>query len=163
MKTARKHTRRFRRLVSARNGMANKLIKTRISDGTAVRLAAACKTARLPVEDVIRAGVYSIIRSIEESGQSAISTVNAPVLQLTESTRRRMAEIDHVLDIEDGHGVAERVLFHLVEDLMEGDFSVITDGWDFNDVEDAEANLRCVTDRWQAEDALAKSRRKEAR
>lgn len=156
MKATRKHTRKRRRLRIdlARHGMANKIIRTRVSDATVTRLIAACKTARLPAEDVIRAGVMSILREIETFGEAAVSTANAPVLNLTEKTRRRMAEVDFVLGIETD-GVAETVLFRLVEDMMGGAFDIVTDGWHWNDPEEIRANLRCVADRWASEDTLA--------
>lgn len=31
---------------------------------------------------------------------------------------------------------------------------MLLDGWDFDDPETAEANIRCLTDRWTSEDTL---------
>lgn len=76
--------------------------------------------------------------------------VKAPVPVLTEKTARRIADIDRVLLLADGLG--EVLLEGIIRDIKEGDYSLILDGWEFDDPDGAAADIRALADRWTAED-----------
>lgn len=68
-----------------------------------------------------------------------------------------MAELEDVLDIEVGHGIIEALATDVVFQIMSGDNGLVTGGWEFDDPEQAEVNMRNLADRWKAEDAAAKA------
>lgn len=76
---------------------------------------------------------------------------------LTSKTARRIAELEDVLDIADGHGIIEALATDVVFQIMNGDNGLVTGGWEFDDPKQAEADMRTLADRWKAEDALAKA------
>ena len=138
--------------------MSTTIVRTRVSNSTSARLDAAATTSRLPKDALVRAGINHVIREVESGAEIAGSVYIGPELKLSETTRRRMAEMDHVLGIEEGHGIAETVLSNLVADVMGGDAGLILGCWEFDDPEVVEANLRCLSARWTMDDTLAQIR-----
>ena len=76
---------------------------------------------------------------------------------LSVKTAARMSEMDRVLVTAPGEGIAETVLSDLIGDIMGGDFGIL-DAWEWDDLDQAAANLRCLADRWSSEDTLGRIR-----
>ena len=78
--------------------------------------------------------------------------MNAPA-PLKDKTARRIAELESVLDLKPGHGIMESLADGFIWSTLR-EPTMMMDGWDFEDPETAEANIRRVVDRWNTEDAV---------
>ena len=77
---------------------------------------------------------------------------------LSPKTARRIGELEHVLDLAPGHGIMESLADDFIWSLLR-EPTMMLDGWDFTDRKTAEANIRCVVDRWTSENALERAQK----
>ncbi|SKA88965.1 hypothetical protein SAMN02745166_01515 [Prosthecobacter debontii] len=64
----------------------------------------------------------------------------------------RALQLDTVLDLLPGHGLAEVAVEKIIEDFMSGDFGYLTEGWDLDDEEASVEALKQIVAEWKAED-----------
>ena len=80
--------------------------------------------------------------------------MNTATELLSDTLARRMAEIDSTLDLAPGNWLAECYLSDLLDQIMDGQFEIVTDGWRFDDGKQWACNrLRELVGKWKAEDA----------
>lgn len=107
------------------------------------------------IPDLLRAGLVRVLVEFETTGTLA-AVIDQPSPLLEPKTARRMAEMDDVLELTPGQGVAETVLGNLLADIAEGEFSIL-DGWNFDDPAEFEGRLKELAGKWNAEDAAEAS------
>ena len=128
-------------------------LKISIPDSLRDKLDGAAKQTGFSRNDLAKAFITSGLDQLSGDG-----VVIRAVSFLSPKTAGRMAEMDRVLVTAPGDGIAETLLSSLLEDIMEGDLSLVMDGWQWDDADQTAADLRCIADRWSSEDTLERIR-----
>ena len=139
-------------------GSMSRILKFRASTDLALRVQSAAAAARVDEESILRAGAEGIVTRVADWIVPAEPEAFPPPVKVSDTTRRRLAEMDRVLGFTGGIGIAGIILDNLIRSMMAGDFSPVLECRHFDDPEQVEANLRCVADRWSSEDVLTRIR-----
>ena len=74
---------------------------------------------------------------------------------LSPKLARRLLELDIVLDLLPGF--TEDIMGGFLDNIIQGDFGMIMEGYDLDDPERTKQSMHTLADRWKAEDAMEES------
>lgn len=132
-----------------------KTLHTLLDKKLAAQVAKVSTETKLSVDDLIRHGLRNLALEFEETGVVAVTSERQKSPSIDPVLSRRFAELDDKLELAPGHGIADSLLAGLFADFLEGDFALIMDGWVFDDVPKAKAQLARLRKKWNREDKKA--------